>query len=378
MRRPDVEVESKGASGPFPAWLKGLTTGALLVAALLLTGALWGQWERLALLCVGGALLLGTPAVLALRFASRHTRRVEEQLRETAQRAELRDAELERAQAELARADAQLARVRAALDEVRERAREQERLASLGTLAAGIVHEINNPMSYVKSNVSALFEDLSAQRSLPPELQEYVTEVLPSTLDGIQRICAIVADLRRFSRGEAEHRVPYDLNAEVEAAVRMTRGQLQASGGVELELGPLPRMLGHPRQISQVILNLLVNAAQAMAGRPGKVAVSTRQEEDMAVLVVRDSGSGMGPEVLARLFEPFFTTKPVGEGTGMGLVMVHDIVAAHGGRIEVQSQPGQGSTFIIRLPQVPELSEEPPSAPGASRVTPVYMIASAH
>ena len=378
MRRPDVEVESRGAQGDFPAWLKGLTAGALLVATLLLTGTLWGQWARLAVLSVGSLLVLGTPAVLALRFSSRRARQAEQRLREAEQRRELQDAELARTQAELARADAQLERVRTALAEVRERAREQERLASLGTLAAGIVHEINNPMSYVKSNVGALLEDLSAQRSLPAELQEYVTEVLPATLDGIQRICAIVADLRRFSRGEAEHRVAYDLNAEVEAAVRMTRGQLQASGGVEVELGPLPRMMGHPRQLAQVILNLLVNAAQAMAGRQGKVRVSTRQEEDMAVLTVRDSGSGMGPEVLDRLFEPFFTTKPVGEGTGMGLVMVHDIVAAHGGRIEVQSQPGEGSTFIIRLPQVPELLEEPPSAPGASRVTPVYLIASAH
>jgi signal transduction histidine kinase len=378
MRRPDVEVEAQGAQGDFPAWQKGLAAGALLVAALLLTGTLWGQWARLALLGVGGLLLVGTPAVLALRMALRRAHRAEQQLREAAQRVAHRDAELERAQAELARADAQLQRVRGALDEARQRAREQERLASLGTLAAGIVHEINNPMTYVKSNVSALFEDLSSQRALPAELQEYVTEVLPATLDGIQRICAIVSDLRRFSRGEAEHRVAYDLNAEVEAAVRMTRGPLQASGGVEVDLGRVPQMLGHPRQISQVIINLLVNAAQAMAGRQGKVFVSTRQEEGMAVLRVRDAGSGMGPEVLAHLFEPFFTTKPVGEGTGMGLMMVHDIVAAHGGRIEVQSQPGQGSTFTIRLPQVPELSEEPPSAPGASRVTPVYMIASTH
>jgi signal transduction histidine kinase len=381
MRRPDVEVESESAVGGLPAWLKGLTFGALL-----LTGALWGQWGRVALLCVGLVLVLGAPLVLAQRFFSLRTRRAERLLREAQERLALRDTELERARveltradAQLTRADAQLTRADAQLEEVRQRAREQERLASLGTLAAGIAHEINNPMSYVKSNVSTLLEELRSQQSLPEELQEYVTDVLPATLDGIQRICAIVSDLRRFSRGEAEHGVEYDLNAEVEAALRMTRGQLQAHGGVEVELSPLPKMMGHPRQISQVIINLLVNAAQAMEGRSaGRVFLSTRQEEGMVVLTVRDSGSGMGPEVLAHLFEPFFTTKPVGQGTGMGLVMVHDIVAAHGGRIEVQSQPQQGSTFIIRLPQVPLLMAEPPSTPGASRATPVYQIASTH
>jgi signal transduction histidine kinase len=379
MRRPDAEVESRSALGALPTWLKGCTFGALLAAALLLAGLLWGEWARLALLSGGALLLLGAPGVLALRFFSRRLRLAEQQMQAAHQRMELQDAELARAHAELARAETQRARLQAQLDGVRERAREQERMASLGTLAAGIVHEINNPMSYVKSNVSALLEDLSAQRSLPAELEEYVTEVLPSTLDGIQRICAIVSDLRRFSRGESELRVEYDLNMEVEAAVRMTRGQLQAHGGVEVELGPLPRMVGYPRQISQVIINLLVNAAQAMTGRSaGRVSLSTRQEEGMAVLTVKDSGSGMGPEVLARLFEPFFTTKPVGEGTGMGLVMVHDIVAAHGGRIEVQSQLEHGSTFTIRLPLVPVLTSEPPSAPGASRLTPVYQIASTH
>ncbi|HYO52022.1 sensor histidine kinase [Archangium sp.] len=277
----------------------------------------------------------------------------------------------------LARRHEELARAHEELDKAWRRAREQDRLSSLGVLAASIAHEINNPMSYVKSNVNALFEDMREHPALPAELQEYVTDVLPATVDGIQRICAIVSDLRRFSRGETEQMVEYDLNAEVEAALRITRGQLQMHGGVEVDLGPLPRLRGNPRQISQVVINLLVNAAQALAGRsPGKVFVSTRQEADTVVLTVRDTGMGMGPEVLARLFHPFFTTKPVGEGTGIGLMVVHDIVAAHGGHIEVKSQLQQGSTFIIRLPYVPVLSAEPPSTPGASRATSVYRSAS--
>ena len=254
----------------------------------------------------------------------------------------------------------ELKRAHAELDRAWQRAREQDRLSSLGVLAAGIAHEINNPMSYVKSNVTALFEDMREHPALPAELQEYVTDALPATMDGIQRICAIVSDLRRFARGETEQVVEYDLNAEVEAALRITRGQIQAHGAVEVDLGPLPRLQGNPRQMSQVVINLLVNAAQALAGgSPGKVFVSTRQEGDKVVLTVRDTGMGMGPEVLSRLFQPFFTTKPVGEGTGIGLMVVHDIVAAHGGHIEVHSQPQRGTAFIIRLPLGPVSSRTP-------------------
>jgi signal transduction histidine kinase len=243
----------------------------------------------------------------------------------------------------------ELARAHQELDRTHQRAREQDRLSSLGTLAAGIAHEINNPLAYVKSNVNILYRDLQAQKELPEELREYVTEVLPATLDGIQRIATIVADLRRFARGEPEQLVEYDLNAEIEAAVRITQGRVQPQCEVEFRLGPLPRMMGRPRQLAQVVINLLINAAQATP-REGKIFLSTWQEGDEVVLEVRDTGEGMTPEVMARLFQPFFSTKPIGVGTGMGLAVVHGIVSAHGGRIQVESQPGKGSTFTIRLP----------------------------
>ncbi|MDC0713931.1 ATP-binding protein [Stigmatella sp. ncwal1] len=246
----------------------------------------------------------------------------------------------------------ELARAHADLDRAHERAREQDRLSSLGMLAAGIAHEINNPLSYVKSNVNALYRDLKVrQGQIAPELGEYVDEVLPATLDGIHRIASIVTDLRRFARGEPEPMVEYDLNAEVQVALRMTQGRLHAHCDLEVDLAPeLPRMQGRPRQIVQVVINLIVNAAQAMPGH-GKIRVSTRQEDGEVLLSVRDTGMGMSPETLSRIFQPFFTTKPLGEGTGMGLAVVHGIVSAHGGRIQVESEPLKGSDFIIRLPR---------------------------
>jgi len=252
------------------------------------------------------------------------------------------------------------------LDLTHRRAREQERLSSLGMLAAGIAHEINNPMSYVKSNLHALQHELLGHPELPVALREFSVEVLPETLEGVQRVCAIVADLRRFAKGDPEALIPYDLNEEVQTALRITRGRLQAHCDVEVSLEPLQPMLGHPRQISQVVVNLLLNAAQAMKRR-GQVFVSTRPDgEDDVVLIVRDTGVGMGPEVLAHLFQPFFTTRPEGEGTGLGLAVVHGIITSHGGRVRVESTPGQGSTFFVRLPRVPPFKfthQEPESAP---------------
>lgn len=258
----------------------------------------------------------------------------------------------------LAQRHQELTRAHEELDRAHERAREQDRLSSLGMLAAGIAHEINNPLSYVKSNVHSLQRDLQQWKELPPQFAEYVTDVLPATMDGIQRIASIVTDLRRFARGEPDPLVEYEFNHEVEAALRLTQGQLQCD--VQVELAPLlPMMMGRPRQIAQVVINLLVNAAHAISGR-GTIFVSTRQEGEEVVLVVRDTGKGMTADVLAKLFQPFFTTKPLGEGMGMGLAVVHGIVAAHGGRIQVESQPGRGSTFTVRLPQTPPLT--PPGA----------------
>ncbi len=246
------------------------------------------------------------------------------------------------------------------LQEAHQRALEQEKLSSLGMMAAGVAHEINNPMSFVTSNVSSLYKELQRQQELPGPLREYVAEVLPETLDGIRRVNAIVSDLRRFSRGDAEISTEYDLNEEARAALRIAQGQLSHCK-VEVDLGEVGKMVGRPRQIAQVLVNLLVNAGQATAAG-GRVRLSTRQEGEQVRMEVRDTGAGMPPEVLSRLFQPFFTTKPLGMGTGLGLAVVHGIVAAHGGRITVESQPGQGSCFTVFLPRTPPSDKPGPSA----------------
>jgi len=235
-------------------------------------------------------------------------------------------------------------------DKVRQQLERQEKLTSLGMLAAGVAHEINNPMSYVLANVSGLADELRRCAGLPPALRGYADEVLPETMDGIRRVNAIVADLRAFSREDPGPFTAFDVNEEVRTAIRITGAQLGAKAELSVALGKLPDAFGKPRQITQVLVNLLVNAAQAIPVR-GTIAVATRCDPDELLIEVRDSGVGMTPDVMARLFQPFFTTKPVGLGTGLGLAVAHGIVRRHGGRIAVESAHGEGTTVTVHLPR---------------------------
>jgi signal transduction histidine kinase len=235
----------------------------------------------------------------------------------------------------------------------------QEKLSGLGLLAAGMAHEINNPMSYVTANVKALLKDLDALATNPRLRLEYGESVLPETLDGIKRVNSIVADVQRFARGNSEEVdgfVTFNVNDEVQVALRLARHELMKHCRVVVELGELPAMEGWPQQITQVLVNLLVNAAQAVTTN-GLVKVTTWAEGPEIVVTVSDNGSGMSAATLAQLFQPFFTTKPFGQGTGLGLAVVHGIVTAHRGRVEVKSEPGTGTAFTIRLPTVRVLAE---------------------
>ncbi|WP_224249221.1 sensor histidine kinase [Hyalangium gracile] len=241
------------------------------------------------------------------------------------------------------------------------RAIEQEKLSSLGMMAAGVAHEINNPMSFVASNINLLLRDLKELPELAEPLKEHRDEVLPATLEGIRRVNGIVADLRRFARGDPEAFEEYDLNAEVRMALRIAHSQLRHCQ-VECELGAVGPVVGRPRQMAQVLVNLLVNAGQATSEQ-GQVSISTRQEGTWVRIEVRDTGTGMSSETLNHLFQPFFTTKPPGMGLGLGLAVVHGIITAHGGHIEVESQPGKGTCFRLSLPRVPP--ERPYGAPAS-------------
>ncbi|MDY7228915.1 sensor histidine kinase [Hyalangium rubrum] len=244
----------------------------------------------------------------------------------------------------------QLSQAQGQLRVLHERALEQEKFSSLGMMAAGVAHEINNPMAFVTSNVHSLFKDLQQEPVLPAPLKEYVDEVLPATLDGIKRVNAIVSDLRRFARGDPEAYAEYDLNAEAEAAMRIAQGQL-GHCRVEVALGEVGLLVGRPRQIVQVLVNLLVNAGQA-TGSTGVVRLSTRRQGEGVCVEIRDTGAGMTPETLRNLFQPFFTTKPPGMGMGLGLAVAHGLITGQGGHIQVESEPGKGSCFTLHLPRV--------------------------
>ena len=228
-------------------------------------------------------------------------------------------------------------------------------------MAAGVAHELNNPMTFVSSNVELFKEDLVKGPIDAGLRREYLDDILPATDEGIRRVISIVGDLRRFARGDAEQRIEFDLNEEVRTALRMCERALEDRRLV-VALGVLPPMAGNPREVAQVTINLVVNAAQA-ARSGGLIRVETESVREELILRVSDDGAGMTAAVKARVFEPFFTTKPEGQGTGLGLAVVHGIVRAHGGSVRVESEPGKGSRFEVRFPVALGSAASAPSEP---------------
>jgi signal transduction histidine kinase len=236
------------------------------------------------------------------------------------------------------------------------------RLAAVGQLAAGIAHEINNPLAYIGANLRALreqwtqlaasFRDGAAEK---PDLDALFDEgltMLDESLEGVDRTATIVRDVRVFSHGGSERRERLDPNDLLEHALRVAEPHVRRRARVERGYGQVPAVEGSRRELEQVLLNLLINAAQAIEGG-GVVRVSTAVHGREVEIAVADTGCGIPGELLERIFDPFFTTKPAGEGTGLGLSISHEIVRRHGGRILVDSDVGRGTEVRIRLPAAP-------------------------
>jgi signal transduction histidine kinase len=229
------------------------------------------------------------------------------------------------------------------------------RLAAVGELAAGIAHEINNPLAFVRSNLSQLEAIWKELRLLPAsaehtELMHDVDALFEESIEGVDRAAEIVRSVRSFAHAGSATRESTDLRPLLEDVLHVASAQLRGRVNVMREYDDaLPRVVCAPQQLRQVFLNLIVNAAQAVEAG-GTVLVATRRDGDHVIVSVADDGCGIPPDLLDRIFDPFFTTKPVGVGTGLGLGIAHQIVSSHGGDIQVESTPGSGTVFRVRLP----------------------------
>jgi PAS domain S-box-containing protein len=231
------------------------------------------------------------------------------------------------------------------------------RLAAVGELAAGIAHEINNPLAFVRANLNQLQAHWKRMRGSvadrdDPEVGQSAQEgdeLIEESLEGVDRAAEIVRGVRGFSHaGSTEHQM-VDLNALLDEVLHMAAMQLRTRVRIERDFAELPRVSCAPQQIKQVFLNLVLNAGQALDGE-GTIRLATRFGGGDVTASVEDDGPGIPPEIIDRIFDPFFTTKKIGEGTGLGLGIAYQIVRSHGGEIRVESEPGGGARFEVRLP----------------------------
>jgi signal transduction histidine kinase len=242
-----------------------------------------------------------------------------------------------------------------------------ERTASLGTLSAGIAHEINNPLASVVANLALLAEQLP-EAARKPALMSELKDAVAEAQRGADRVAQIVRGLKVFSRGDDERRRALDLAQVADSALRLVANELRHRARVVRDFKPAPPVEASEPHLVQVFVNLVLNAAQSIpAGDAEKneVRVSVRPDGSGQVIAeVADTGAGMSADVLARVFDPFFTTRRVGEGVGLGLSICHGIVTSLGGRIEAKSGPGKGSLFRVTLPaaRVSPTADRPPGS----------------
>ena len=265
---------------------------------------------------------------------------------------------------------------------------QSEKMASIGQLAAGVAHEINNPIGFVSSNLNTMADFLKDLQSLLPHYQNlvkslkeeegkgnlpspivtktdlvqmaekevdigYILEEIPKLIkesrEGTERVKTIVQDMKNFAHPGDQQLKPADLNTNLESTLSVVWNELKYKATVERDYGDIPGVQCYPQQLNQVFINLLVNAAQAIKEK-GKIRISTLARKGFVEVRISDTGVGIPPENLPRIFNPFFTTKEVGKGTGLGLHIVYNIIKKHGGSISVRSKVGEGSVFILRIP----------------------------
>ncbi|MFK7885359.1 MAG: ATP-binding protein [Gammaproteobacteria bacterium] len=288
------------------------------------------------------------------------------------------------------RKNAEIEAAHSALKETQGKLVQSEKLASVGQLAAGVAHEINNPIGFIMSNLGTLEAytkvmsrlisgyrkhadgdlDPSAQAQLIADLRqleeqediEFILEdiegLLTDSIDGTKRVKDIVQGLKSFSRVDDAEVSEQDLHEGIDSTLKVVANEIKYSCEVIRAYGEIPRVPCNLAQVNQVFMNLLVNAAQAM-DTPGTITITTKVDGDFVVAEFRDTGSGIPPETLGSIFDPFFTTKPVGSGTGLGLSISYGIIQDHGGTIDVSSEVGVGTAFSVRLPlSVPSNGEK--------------------
>ena len=285
---------------------------------------------------------------------------------------------------EFLRVNEELKKASIELRQAQAQAFQQEKMASIGQLAAGVAHEINNPMGFISSNLTTMgkymhklhaFEDAlidTLQKRGDREAVELLNNVraqmkidfilndlhtlLDESRDGAERVRCIVRDLKSFSHQDEALCKPFSINDCLDSTLNMARNEIKYVADVELDYDPaLPLLNCYPQKLNQVFMNLLVNAAHAIEGH-GTIRIKTFSENGDIVVCVSDTGKGIAPENLTRIFEPFFTTKEVGKGTGLGLSISYDIIKKHGGTINVESKLGAGTTFTVRLPLNPTVT----------------------
>ena len=274
------------------------------------------------------------------------------------------------------------------IKEAQSQLMQQEKMASIGQLAAGVAHEINNPMGFVSSNLntlkkydrdirsliekyrlffSGLKNDAAEEKNRRNILEgikhitkfekeidiEFLLQDLPNlieeSLDGADRIRKIVVDLKDFAHPGEEELKFTGINENLDSTLNVVWNELKYKANVTKDYGELPLVKCYPRQLNQVFMNILVNAAQAI-NEKGEIKITTRSEGEQVKIIISDTGSGIPKENLSKIFDPFFTTKEVGKGTGLGLNVAYNVIRKHHGTIDVKSSLGKGTIFSIRLP----------------------------